>query len=295
MRFAGDDNRGPTTVSPHRPCPGETERSMLQVPTLTREMAEATLPPHKRARYDGPGGPLHWPYGESAVWGGQFLSDAPHMYGMRAQQYPGVPFGADPRMPLRRSSSPDSVPPVQHYSPPQVRSGRGAMRLASNRGTTSPSTTPVVRQGISVSNRGKGPRKPAACRNNLATSPATVAPKREGATSPATSTTTEGQPTTAAAAADLSSEAQRIGSSVQAVAVAISRKTKRKLPMAAKKAEECSVAEATTEAKANAAPAATTPASTPDDETKSSTAEEETKPAESTSVEAAPASTDEKN
>ena len=239
MRFTADgvDNgRGPMAVSPHRNRAGENERSLLQVPTLTsREIADGALPPHKRARYDGPAGPMHWAYDSPATWGGQFLSEAPHMYGMRAQ-YPASTFGADPRMPaLRRSSTPESLPSMQQYSPPQVRSGRGAMRIASNRATGSPSTTPVVRQGISVSNRGKGPRKPAACRNNLSGSPATVAPKREGAASPTTATTKDGQP---AATPDLSSEAERIGFSVQAVAIAISRKTKRKLPMAAKKTEE---------------------------------------------------------
>ncbi|KAL3911700.1 MAG: hypothetical protein SGILL_007178 [Bacillariaceae sp.] len=233
MRFTGDMgeyNRGPNAVSPHRPRPGDNERSMLQVPTLTtREMAEGAMPPQKRARYDGPPGPPHWPYGESpAVWGGQFLSDAHHMYGMRGAAT-SYPFGADPRMPIRRSSTPESLPPAQHYSPPQVRSGRGAMRIASNRAATSPSTTPVARQGISVSNRGKGPRKPAAVRST-----ASPIPKPDATASPTAAKAEEAQSSPASAAAELS-EAQRIGSSV---AVAISRKTKRKLPMAAKKAEE---------------------------------------------------------
>lgn len=258
MRFTADmneDNKGPKPVSPYQIRSAEAERSMLQVPSLTTmEMADSKLPSHKRARYDGSSpvhGPLHWPYGEPpAVWGGQFLSEVPQMCGMRSSSiggqamgghYQGPSFGSDPRMPIRRSSTPESVPSTQQYSPPQVRSGRGAMRI-SNRAAASPSTTPVVRQGISVSNRGKGPRKPAACRSSLTSSPATIVQKQEGATSPTVATTAvESLPAQTADAAQ--TEAERIGSSVQGVAIAISRKMKRKLPMVSKNDEIASPAE----------------------------------------------------
>jgi len=261
MRFRGDavedTNKGPKTVSPARPPRhGDSERSMLQVPSLgSMEMGDSKIPPSKRPRYDGPSSvhsALHWAYTESpAAWGGQYPSDAPHLYGLRAAaaamagQYPSGPSFGDPRIPLRRTSTPEPMPrqpPASHqYSPPQVRSGRGAMRVAAagNRGSaaSSPTTTPVVRQGISVSNRGKGPRKPAACRSAV---PASSDSKREGSASPS-NVAERVSPQTVSAAAALS-EAQRIGSSVQGVAVAISRKTKRKLPMAAKKTESTTAA-----------------------------------------------------
>lgn len=212
---------------------------MLQVPTLTpMEMADAAkLPPHKRARYEGSSpihGLMHWPYGgdSPAVWGGQFLSDAPQMYSMRGHimggQYTGPSYIADPRLPMRRASTPEP----QQYSPPQVRSGRGAMRIT-NRATTSPSTTPGVRQGISVSNRGKGPRKPAACRSPLTSPPAVDDVKTDESASPAIAK----EPLSVQSVDDVQTEAERVGSSVQGVAIAISRKTKRMLPMATKKTE----------------------------------------------------------
>lgn len=235
-----EDSKSPKPVSPHQIRSAEAERSMLQVPTLTpMETADAAkLPPHKRARYEGSSpihGPMHWPYGgdSPAVWGGQFLSDAPQMYSMRGHsmggQYAGQSYVTDPRLPIRRASTPEP----QQYSPPQVRSGRGAMRIT-NRAATSPSTTPVVRQGISVSNRGKGPRKPAACRSPLTSPPAVDDVKTDGsAPSAITKEPLSVQPVDA-----VQTEAERVGSSVQGVAIAISRKTKRKLPMASKKTED---------------------------------------------------------
>jgi hypothetical protein len=176
------------------------------------------------------------------MWGGQYHADAQHIFGMRAAamagQYPSsASFASDQRVQLRRTDTPDSLskqPLVQQYTPPQVRSGRGAIRVIGNRGsaTSSPTTTPIIRPGISVSNRGKGPRKPAACR------PVVVAaerPNRDGSDSPSTTTSDQVSAQTISAALN---DAQRIGSAVQGVAVAISRKAKRKLPMAAKKAEK---------------------------------------------------------
>jgi hypothetical protein len=188
MRFTAEmkeESHGPKPVSPYQIRSGEGERSMLQVPSLaTMGMADNKSPPHKRPRYDGSSpvhGPLHWSYGESpAVWGGQFLSEAPQIYNMKTSslngQYPASAFGTDPRIPIRRSSTPESAASAQQYSPPQVRSGRGAMRTTS-RAATSPCTTPTVRHGISVSNRGKGPRKPAACRSDSRCSPSTMVPQ----------------------------------------------------------------------------------------------------------------------
>jgi hypothetical protein len=251
MRFAADrneENKGPKPVSPYQIRSADAERSMLQVPLLAAMgMADAKLHPHKRPRYEGSSpvqGPLHWSYGESpAIWGGQFLSEAPQLYNLKASsmggQYPAPSFGTDPRISTRRSSTPESVSPSQQYSPPQVRSGRGAMRITS-RAASSPSTTPGVRQGISVSNRGKGPRKPAACRSNSRSSPSPVIQKREGNASPTTRATAEDSMLAQSFNAT-QAEAERVGNSVQGIAIAISRKVKRKLPMACKKPEETQI------------------------------------------------------
>jgi hypothetical protein len=192
--------------------------------------------PTKRHRYDSQSpsaGPLHWPYSDSAMWGaGPYAGpESHHVYGIRAAagmvgQYPN-PSSYDPRLQLRRPATPpDIMRQTNQYSPPQVRSGRGAMRIAGNR-TASPIANPIARQGFPVSNRGKGPRKPGACRPShpTASSPGPAAAQREHS-SP------KNLPV------DLN-EAQRIGSAVQGVAFAISKKTKRKLPMAfSRKADE---------------------------------------------------------
>jgi hypothetical protein len=235
MRFTSEfpttENKGPKTVSPNRSRQGDTERSMLQVPSLASLETDSSMPhqPNKRHRYDTQSpsaGPLHWPYSDSVMWGAGPSFGGPesyHMYAMRAGgvmagQYPN-PSQYDPRLQLRRPGTPpDIIRQNNPYSPPQVRSGRGAMRIAANR-TASPITNPIARQGFPVSNRGKGPRKPGACRPSLptASSPGAAAAPRE-VSSP------KNLPL------DLN-EAQRIGSAVQGVAFAISRKAKRKLPL----------------------------------------------------------------
>ena len=236
----------------------------------------------KRPRYNsdavGQAGhaPLHWPFpNDSAAgvfWGasGQYN---PHNEGPRARAYgmrapvalstgnpystpnasystPNPSFSMDPRMQLCRVPTSDSMntPRQQHqqpyqYCPPQVRSGRGALRgVASttqqNRGSvsTSPSTTPTFRHGFPVSNRGRSGRKSAASRTTLRTSAEVNQEIKNSSPSfseiPKTTSTKLQQPQTMTESLSLS-EAQRIGSSVQGFAVAISRKTKRKLPMAA--------------------------------------------------------------
>jgi hypothetical protein len=269
----------PKTVSPGK------ERMMLQVPMLATSDStkQQTLPPSKRPRYEGNAmgltghGPLHWAYAkepaQGVVWGGPGAQLNPHSdlpnaraFGMRtavamngANPYAAQngSYNIDPRMQLLRVQASDSMTMArqqQHfqYNPPQVRSGRGALRgLASvtqqNRAamSTSPATTPSFRHGFPVSNRGKGSRKAATIRTPLPSSSDT---KHETKNLPAT-TSSDAAPGAAkklqAMVGGVSlSEAQRIGSSVKGgVAVAISRKTKRKLPMAgARKAAEASKA-----------------------------------------------------
>jgi hypothetical protein len=233
---------GPNTVSPGRVRMGG-DRTMLQVPSLnivarpaSQVAASSIDSPSKRARYAEPGtmdgvrrsspGPLNWTtaykpgdhYPESAPWG-HYYGESVHM-GMRQAvgHYPGSSY--DPRIHLQHVTGDSIVRHPSQYSPPQVRSGRGSLRVTNSRGTSSPGTTPVPRPSFPVSNRGKG-RKSAISRR-LGSSP---------------STTDRVSPIEKSIAA----EAHRIGSAVQGVAVAISRKTKRKLPMATKQENEANV------------------------------------------------------
>jgi hypothetical protein len=249
MRFTTvPSSKGPKTVSPGRVRKGDAERSILQVPSLAESDSSKCDSPHKRARYEDQAsamsststvrspGPLNWaiprpqdssmliayrsedPYSESAAAWGHYYSDAARMRQM-AGQYGGPPY--DPR--FRHIGADPMMSPVSQYSPPQVRSGRGAIRIsASNRSSvsSSPATTPTVRTSFSVSNRGKG-RKATACRTSIPIPDGAKSAKMGGRDSPSES------------AVSLE-EAQRIGSAVQGVAIAVSRKTKRKLPLARK-------------------------------------------------------------
>ncbi len=262
MRFSGSvtaeetaaNKKAPKTVSPSRSAADEKERLMLQVPMLATadSKKQQSLPPNKRPRYEGNTmgmtghGALHWPYSnetaQGMIWGpGQMHEMAnARAFGMRAGLamnggYASQPGAyVDPRMQMLRVPGAESMmmqrQPQQpfQYNPPQVRSGRGALRgmaaaTQQNRAATPTSTTPSFRHGFPVSNRGKGSRKAALNRTPLESKTA-VAPK-----------THEVSKTPSAVSLE---EAQRIGSSVKGgVAVAISRKTKRKLPMARKAAE----------------------------------------------------------
>lgn len=267
MRFTsdsssnGNSSKVTKTVSPGHNDSGETERMMLQVPMLASAggdlQNQASLPPNKRPRFDSNTmgqtghGALHWPYSNEstvgAFWGSQFNphAESPHAraYGMRAAlnaySSPNGTFGVDPRMQLSRVPTSDSMnmPRQQQsfvYSPPQVRSGRGALRgiapvTQQQRGsaTSSPCNTPSFRHGFPVSNRGKSRRKSTPCRPT----PANSGEANQEA-SPSTPMASAQHQEATSSVVSLS-EAQRIGSSVQGVAVAISRKTKRKLPLAA--------------------------------------------------------------
>lgn len=233
MRFnavPSDEERnanGPNAVSPPR------VRHPLQVPSLrpiSRSEAESDSSrtnPNKRARYDehieitkegvkrktspGPWYRSIDPCTESAGWGA-YYSD--HL-GMRQMvgQYPSSNY--DPRFHMA------AAPALRHpgaYGPPQVRSGRGSLRLATSNRTnssSSPSTTPSVRSSFPVSNRGKG-RKTPACRSSIPTGDAANAGELKSPVEAPVSL----------------AEAHRVGKAVHGVAVAVSRKTKRKLPLA---------------------------------------------------------------
>jgi hypothetical protein len=253
MRFtdvAHDDetaNMGRKTVSPGRVGAGAAgDRSILQVPSLAstdRPNAFQTITPNKRARYEEQvtaGGiptntirraspcPPGWPmrpmgfaaeenvYADPAMGWGQYYPDSQH-HGMRLMgQYPPTVY--DPRFHFRHQGAESIMRQPAQYNPPRVRSGRGSLRVvAVNRGQTgSPQTTSVARSTFPVSNRGKGSRRPSACRAPV----------------PAVDLSQ-----TSAATTDRSSSlvgTGHQGNSVQCVAVAISRKTKRKLPLARK-------------------------------------------------------------
>lgn len=261
MRFSGSmtseetvtNKKAPKTVSPSRSTADEKERLMLQVPMLATadSKKQQSLPPNKRPRFEGNTmgmaghGALHWPYtnetAQGMIWGpGQMHEMAnARAFGMRAGiamngGYASQPGAyVDPRMQLLRVPGAESMmmqrQPQQpfQYNPPQVRSGRGALRgmaaaTQQNRAATPTSTSPSFRHGFPVSNRGKGSRKAALNRTHLKTKAVPKTPEASKTASPVSL-----------------AEAQLIGSSVKGgVAVAISRKTKRKLPMARKLAED---------------------------------------------------------
>jgi len=252
MRFNGgltveEENatkEGPKTVTPGRGGADVKGRMMLQVPMLATAdtKKQQTLPPNKRPRFESNAmglaghGALHWPYSNESVQGmvyGQMHEMAnARAFGMRTVMNGSNPYASqfvDPRLQLLRTPAAEAMmmqrqqqQPFQ-YNPPQVRSGRGALRgMAAatqqpNRAATSP--TPSFRHGFPVSNRGKGSRKASIARTPLDTTKTAATPAQETKISLA--------------------EAQRIGSAVKGgVAVAISRKTKRKLPMARKAVDE---------------------------------------------------------
>eukprot|EP00536_Pseudo-nitzschia_multiseries_P001775 jgi/Psemu1/4061/gm1.4061_g len=230
--------------------------------------------PGKRPRYDSDAraqaghGPQHWPFPADSAAASAFLWEQnkynsevaqaqQRFYGMRAAaalnagnpfSTPNGSYTVDPRLQqLCRAPNSDSmnmarqqqqVQPSYPYTPPQVRSGRGALRgiaTQQNRPTSSPSpsTTPTFRHGFPVSNRGKGRRKNAVCRTPVATpAEANTAGKNPSSLELPAVTKPQQQQQLPQGMVSLT-EAQRIGTSVQGVAVAISRKTKRKLPMAA--------------------------------------------------------------
>jgi hypothetical protein len=197
------------------------DRASLQVPTLAKDVVASNERSHHDEQSPHPGtirrpspGPFTWPIGgynqhpedpykESHSWG--------HCYPDRTNRmYPGSMYN-DPRYGLTRPR-----PAEPAYAPPQVRSGRGAIRLSGvSRPTTSAAVTPspAGRPSFPVSNRGKG--------------------RKLGAVSPPV-TTEAARSSSPSYSSVMLEEAQRIGDSVRGMAVAASRKTKRKLPLARK-------------------------------------------------------------
>jgi hypothetical protein len=266
MRFTtvpSDSPKGPNTVSPGR-VRGREEgaRSILQVPSLASHPDDALKPsdPNKRTRYEEPimktseastngmrrrspvppgtGWPVRpmesfmivngyrtdeSPYGgETGAWGQQQYYSDPSV-GMRhmGQQFP--PGTYDPRYPFRHHDAESIMrqPSPSQYSPPRVRSTRGRAPGANR--AAAPSPAPVtagfapMRSSFPVSNRGKGSRRPAAAACRPAVPCADLNADR---TSPVQGSIT--------------ASAEQTGAKVQRVAVAISRKTKRPLPLARK-------------------------------------------------------------
>lgn len=265
MRFTAvpadeDPNlKGPKTVSPCRVRIEGAPHSILQVPSLTlvnraeteAEKANATLP-NKRPRYDSQAspdlsaavaarrpspGPLTWPMGgyrpedhypEAAAGWGHYYPDSAAAIGARPLVGHYARSVYDPRFHVRHIGAETGRQQPPQYPPPQVRSGRGSLRLAATTRTSaisSPGNTPAVRASFPVSNRGKGPRRPPACRPPAAS------------TELSPSNNTEGNNGRLKEAPVTLAEAQRIGGGV---AVAVSRKSKRKLPLARKTEAESS-------------------------------------------------------
>jgi hypothetical protein len=202
-----EQNKGPKAVSPLR-----NNRSMLEVPSLStpRPQPDSTgsSQPNKRARYALGGWPS-WPQdGSDASGWGRFYSEAQQV-GMRhvSNQYTSAAY--DPRYQIGHTGQP--------YASPQVtRSGRGAGRMglsppASARAAPS---TAAPRASFPISNRGKGSRMNMVCRSSI---PTATTPDRNS-------------PVTAIGRTEIT----RVGAVQQGVAMAVSRKTKRKLPLAQK-------------------------------------------------------------
>ena len=252
MRFtASHSPKGPKTVSPGRVRGREEElHSILQVPTLASHPVDALKPneANKRSRYEESMKPSEtptngmrsrspvppgtgWParpmesfmicngyrtdensYGETGAWG-QYYSDP--SAGMRHMgQFPQGTY--DPRYPFRHHGA-ESVmrqPSPLQYSPPRVRSTRGRAPGANRVAAPAPVTSAPMRSSFPISNRGKGSRRPAASR------PTVPADSNAGRDSPVL--------------ASIAASAEQTGAKFQRVAVAISRKTKRALPLAKK-------------------------------------------------------------
>jgi hypothetical protein len=279
MRFTADQmdgHKGPKTVSPTRPSlqvPTLASQD-CQTDMTSSTSGAASMLPNKRPRYDGTvAGAMHWPYSSATEpWGSlhrhvlppQHYHSPEHLYGMRVGVNAGAagamvgPYGLTPvgssyppELQYRRHSM-DSIvtsqqPPAaapgvapRQYSPPQVRSARGGLRLAANRaaatGSPSASALSIIRQNFPVSNRGKGPRKPASVRNTVATAKSDESKDDIKASATSSCSDRSGSPKTSAQSSTTTtlSEAQRIGQGVvDAVARKTSGGTKRKLPMAA--------------------------------------------------------------
>lgn len=267
-------HKGPKTVSPTRPSALQVPTlAPSHDNDTTATECSAPIQPNKRPRYESVAPPVgtvvHWPYGSSTmhrhVLHPQHFNSPEHLYGVRAgaspasaathvAQYGAATPGASSypsELQFRRysmdgitSGQPAKPSTVQagsarQYSPPHVRSARGGLRLAANRAAAtgappSAAALSVIRQNFPVSNRGKGPRKPAAVRNIVAHTKSV-----ESTDGNKTSCSVESPKTAAPINTTTLSEAQRIG---QGVVDAVARKTsvgkKRKLPMASKALSE---------------------------------------------------------
>eukprot|EP00980_Cylindrotheca_fusiformis_P000209 scaffold42_cov133-Cylindrotheca_fusiformis.AAC.6 len=192
----------PNTVSPHH-----NNRSILEVPSLsTPRPGHGTAAPsqsNKRARYAiGEWSTRPQDGLETHGWG-NFYTEAQQV-GMRhaVGQYTNTAY--DPRYQMG----------CQPYSPPQVtRSGRGRLGISrTSSGQASPSPSAPL-SSFPVSNRGKGNRKNMVCKSTIPTS----------------SSTDRSSPVAEFAMPD-----NAAGSVQSGVAIAVSRKTKRKLPLSQK-------------------------------------------------------------
>ena len=224
--FSGTDHGSSSATVSQTRTPKE-DRLTLQVPTLAP--GDSSLP-NKKPRHEEASssdsqtalrrpspGPISWAsyrpddsYTEPRAWG--------HYYGDPVRMYPGAMFNHNS---FQRTMSMDPVPAQgSQYPSVHVRSGRGASRVATgvrSNPPASPLTTPPAasRSSFPVSNRGKGRRTPCG-RGQIADDAMPSKSFGESSTSPELE------------------EAERIGNSVKGVAVAVSRKTKRKLPLSRK-------------------------------------------------------------
>jgi hypothetical protein len=213
------DPEATKTISPLRES--GINRSLLQMPPLSNSRPESgndsSSQSNKRARFEGyarpaSSGTLSWPsqpqdaVAETSGWR-PFYSDA-NQVGMRLANGQYINSAYDPR--YQQMSHHGQHP----QSPPQVtRSGRGSLRLPSSSRPSVVGSSNLARASFPVSNRGKGSRKNTVCRSSI----------------PAASSLRP-----LAAPAIQIAEIPRVGAAQHGVAMAVSRKTKRKLPLAQK-------------------------------------------------------------
>ena len=241
MRFtpAPEKNNSPKAVSPHRVNYHQngSARSILRVPSLASATRPEDHSPFKRqkvANHPNPNGwptrpmesfTINYPPPTDGSWPQYYTPESSNHGAMHSFHQPH-----DSRLFGYHSSGPPPVGRPGQYAAPQVRSSRGRSALASS--TRKLSASPVAaasaipahpvstKLNFPVSNRGKGPRKPAgAYRSPLVASSAEKS---------ASKTTVD---ETAQNANSLEESAEATG---ERVAMAVSKKSKRKfcLPLA---------------------------------------------------------------
>jgi hypothetical protein len=177
MRFTpGPESSSPQAVSPNRVNHAGVARSILRVPSLVGSNQREGVSPYKRQKMVHSSSPKDWPtrptgsftinYPRDGAWPQYYPSEASYHNQMHSYQ----PL-QDPRFGYR-SHPPPTIDRPGQYAARQIRSSRGRSALGNSTRNlaafpdSSASSAPAppsstVRPNFPVSNRGKGPKKPA--------------------------------------------------------------------------------------------------------------------------------------